>query len=365
MGPEYRDTSREDGDCNLLITLEDPAQPKPPKPRRLSHVVPVRYSVPQTDEQWESSRARCGLDTPANILNKLAPPKARTKLQNWQKLVIIAAATVDSSCGQNEYTAELGKIYTRCPKPRTLLKDKALVKNLIGIFDHFYAHLEHRAFELFFIWDISISTLRTWTATDFQELKSRCSHTLKPKEEMQASAPLYIPFLGSLSQPHRTLNQICAALKTNTLDQHDFDRFQKACDGQEFEPCLLGALGDYRTPSVRVAATAEQPLSELAAPSTQDDADLDSREVVHTGERPDSNFHTPISGYKVFGLSRKLQQRASRAVQRKRVCTRISKGGTRLVQFDWRDEFHLPVVDQTITELVSLSIMTRAETKLK
>ncbi|KAF5022315.1 hypothetical protein F66182_5644 [Fusarium sp. NRRL 66182] len=149
MNPQYRSTRHQAPSTDsLLVVLEDPAQPKP-KRKRLS------YSVPQTEEQWQSFRVVCGMDTPENLLSKAAEIDKLDQvgeLQHWQRLVVIAATIVDLSTGTKEDKLELGKVYDRRPTYDTRRKDRAAVLNLIALLDCLYSALEHRAFELLVFW---------------------------------------------------------------------------------------------------------------------------------------------------------------------------------------------------------------------
>lgn len=136
----------------LQIVLECPAQPRPAKRAKLLH-----WPVPQTEEQWQSARASCGLDTPESIIQKMAQLRdwgmgQPVELQHWQKLVVIAATVVDLSAGREEdATLTLNRVHGRPHGYETSRKDVAAVLHLIELLDQVYPCLEHRAFELLVI----------------------------------------------------------------------------------------------------------------------------------------------------------------------------------------------------------------------
>ncbi|KAF4990629.1 hypothetical protein FDECE_14294 [Fusarium decemcellulare] len=315
---------------DLQVVIEDPAQSKK---RKWSD----DPSLPQTEEEWQDSRVKHGLDTAEHILNKIMRPELsqnRSQLQrpDWQKVVLIAASIVDLSV-EREADAELAltEVHGRLPPYGTSRKDRAAVLRLILLFDSLYSRLEHRAFELLVILDIPLSKLRLWPLKKFQEIKSQLSQALEIKEEIQASLPFYIPFLVRLFRPQYTLDQIYRALNTNTLSQRDFERFQETHRSRQFRTCLLNTLGDYRTRH----------------------RGFDSSKILHADDLANAITHTSIAGFKTFDFSAELQLEASRAGNEQTICTHIAKHGSRLVQFDWSDTFHLPVADQAIDDLVS------------
>lgn len=149
MDPGHPGTSQAPDTVSFQFLLEAPAQSK--KRKRSA-------SLPQTEQQWQSSRVGCALVTPEHILDRVAPlvcldlsrsGHRRPVLQNWQKIVVVAAAIVDSFAGNDEDAAlALEKIHEHLPVYETRRKEEAAVLRLIGLFDRLYPALEHRAFEL-------------------------------------------------------------------------------------------------------------------------------------------------------------------------------------------------------------------------
>src|SRR4051794_32541329 len=103
----------------------------------------------------------------------------------------------------------------------------------------------------------------------FKELKSVLQQTYEPQQEIQASAPFYVPFLVSLVRPGYSLDKICNALKTHTLGQREFERFNRAHESKKLQPCLLDTLGDYRTPKIKVNPCAITNLSDIHTSCSQ------------------------------------------------------------------------------------------------
>ncbi|KAF4448116.1 hypothetical protein F53441_8432 [Fusarium austroafricanum] len=329
---------------NLNVVLENPARP-PAKRKRHS------YQVPQTEEHWQSRRMECGLATPKDILNKIESLKTwdRRKLLPWEKLVVVAATIVDLSTGQDEDTLKFGQVYTDYMSYNTRRRDRAAVLNLIRLLDRLYPNLEHRTFELLAIWDIPLSVIRIWTSSKFEEMYSEFSgNLLEPKKEIQASIPLYIPFLVHLLRPEYSLNTIQVALKTRTLTQDDLELFQDMCKSQQCVPRLLSTLGDFRTPHCQVEVATTQ-LSEKSP--TPEGSDSELGKSIRLDKTYSSIINTHIAGYTTFSISQELQRNASRANSEQEVCNRIKRCNTRIIQYDWTDQYHLPVANQAIDDL--------------
>ncbi|RSL89675.1 hypothetical protein CDV31_015820 [Fusarium ambrosium] len=349
MSLEYPGASQ--GGSELQIIFDCPAQPRPAKRRKLLH-----WSVPQTEDQWQSARVACGLDTPESIVSKMTQLKnwgmgQPVELQPWQKMVVIAATVVDLSAGKEEdATLTLNRVYGRPHGYETRRKDVSAVLRLIELFDDIYSCLEHRAFELLVILNIPLSIIRLWTRKNFQQIKSQCPQTMEPREEIQASAPFYIPFLVRLIRPQYTLDRIYKALNTNTLDQDEFSRFHEAYRNQKLHSRLLGTRGHHRTPFCQLAPPKPQlPSEPQQSPSMQDDFDLD--EIFHVDQMYTVKVYTSITGYKTFNLSEELQKKASRAEREQTVSTTITTSSTRIVQFNWSRSTHTPIADQAVDEL--------------
>lgn len=134
------------------IIFDRPTQPRPAKRQKVIH-----WSVPQTEEQWQSARAACGLDTSESIISNMTRLKdwdmsQTAELQPWQKLVVIAATIVDLTAGREEdATLALDRVYGRSQGYETRRKDTSAVLRLIELLDDIYSCLEHRAFELLVI----------------------------------------------------------------------------------------------------------------------------------------------------------------------------------------------------------------------
>ncbi|KAH6869660.1 hypothetical protein B0T10DRAFT_568782 [Thelonectria olida] len=367
---EFRLPEQTHPDCsNVQIVWEDSTQRRPKRRKRSQRS--LSDSVPQSEEQWQSSREAFGLDTPENILDKATQLRnldlnrnTGARLEIWQELVFIAVTVVDSSIGKDT-TQILTNIYGHLPTYSTCRQDKAAILRIIGFIDELYSYLEHRAFELLIVLNISLPTLRSTTHEKFQELKT-VQKVYEPKEEIQASAPFYIPFLVWLVRPEYTLDQICNALGTHTLGQHEFERFQTAFNGQKLPPCLLDTLGDYRTP--RIATNADKQLTggltpDDGAPSTlpgsitssdlsnvqtppglPEDGQLDDlpggldwSDIIDY-EKYVATINISIAGYTTFDLSAELQHEVSRAGETKiGPITRIKKPGLSCVQYDWTE----------------------------
>ncbi|KAG4258259.1 hypothetical protein FPRO03_03213 [Fusarium proliferatum] len=333
MHPQVPDAHQFSSQDSLRVVLQDPARPITRRER-------LPCSVPQTEEQWQSCRSAHGLGTPENILNKIERFEQldRHELDPWEKLVIIAATIVDLSIGHDEDALELGRVYAYRLGYSTRRRDRAAVLGLIQLLDRFYAGLEHRAFELLVIWSC------------FEETFSEFSGTiLELKEEIQASVPFYIPFLVKLLRPQYTLNQIQKALKTKALTPYDWDTFQRTYRDRQCVPCLLSTLGDFRTPHCQTETTTSQTPQELLAPNHKDESD--SSCAMHLDKLYPGILYVPITGYTTFDISYELRRQASRAEKEQSVCNRIEKNGTRIKQYSWSDEYHLPVANQAIDDL--------------
>ncbi|CVK92419.1 uncharacterized protein FMAN_07315 [Fusarium mangiferae] len=353
MHPQVPDAHHSSSQGSLRVVLQDPARPITRRER-------LPCSVPQTEEQWQSCRSAHGLDTLENILNKIARFEQldRHELDPWEKLVIIAATIVDLSIGHDEDALELGRVYAYRLGYSTRRRDRAAVLGFIQLLDRLYAGLEHRAFELLVIWNVPPSSLRLWTSNSFEETFSEFSGTiLEPKKEIQASVPFYIPFLVKLLRPQYTLNQIQKTLKTKALTSYDWDTFQRTCRDRQYVSCLLSTLGDFRTPHCQTETTTSQPSQELLAPNHKDESDSSS--AVHLDKLYRGILYVSITGYTTFDISHELRRQASRAEKEQSVCNRIEKNGTRIKQYSWSDEYHLPVANQAIDDLVSVLVYMR------
>lgn len=201
--------------------------------------------------------------------------------------------------------------------------------------------------------DVPLYKLRRWTSKNYEEIESQFSNPLALEEEIQASAPFYLPFLVHLVRPGYTLECIQKALRTNQLGQLDFERFQETRSSRKVLPCLLNTLGDRRIPYCQVVAEPEQPSS-LEEPSDQDDFDLS--EVLHIDKIYPAIVCISIDGFKTFSISKELRERASRAKREQKICT-LEKPGTRLVQFEWSPDIHTPVADKVFDELVRILLL--------
>ncbi|KAF4955442.1 hypothetical protein FGADI_4552 [Fusarium gaditjirri] len=214
--------------------------------------------------------------------------------------------------------------------------------------DRLYFRLEHRAFELLVIWDIPLTKLRKWTSRTFDEFLSSLPEVpFKPTAEEQASLTFYVPFLIQLLRPQYSLQVIQNALKTWTLTQQDLDRFQKNYRTRQCPPSLLGTLGDSRTPHYKLDAIS-RPSQQLLA-LNDDDSELDR--ALHLDKMFPAVVGIHIDGYTTFDLSPELQRKASLASRRQEVCNRIERHNTCIYQYEWSDEFHLPVANQVIDDL--------------
>ncbi|CAF3656456.1 unnamed protein product [Fusarium graminearum] len=133
---------------SLRVVLENPAQPA-------ARRQPPSCSIPENEEEWQSIRLQTGLDTLGSILGKvssLVESWDRRELQEWEKIVIVAATIVDLRAGHDEKTLRFGELYAGRMTYETYRRDRAAVLNLIRLFDRLYAGLEHRAFEFLIIW---------------------------------------------------------------------------------------------------------------------------------------------------------------------------------------------------------------------
>ncbi|CVL08117.1 uncharacterized protein FMAN_14219 [Fusarium mangiferae] len=254
--------------------------------------------------------------------------------------------------GQDEDNLKYGKTYSSRMSSITYRKDRAAVLNLIKMLDRLYFRLEHRAFELLVIWDIPLTKLRKWTSRTFDEfLSSLPEVSFRPTAEEQASLAFYVPFLIQLIRPQYSLQVIQNALKTRTLTQQDLDRFKENYRTRQCPPSLLGTLGDFRTPHCKLDATSSRPSQQLLT-SNEDDSDLDS--ALHLDKLFPAIVGIHIDGYTTFDLSLDLQRKASLAHRRQEVCNRIERHNTRIHQYEWSEEFHLPVANQVIDDLVRI-----------
>jgi hypothetical protein len=239
---------------------------------------------------------------------------------------------------------------------------------------------------LIFLSDIPLSTLRKWNAGHF--VNGPESLPWDPKEEIQAAAPLYMPFLVWNIRRHYKLYQICDALNTHTLDEYERERFEEAYEHGDLQPRLLNTLSDRRTP--RIAATHQRPTegapptnspsSTAMIPFTSSNVQtspslskvgpldvLSGTPIAPStdGHDQDDNdwgrfldfdvysaaINVSISGYKTFDLPEELQQKALRAGETQSGSNWIERRGSRLRQYDFEAP-HALVAEQVADELV-------------
>ncbi|GKU05249.1 unnamed protein product [Fusarium langsethiae] len=345
-------------ETGLNVVLENPAEPIK-KRKRLTRPTQPTYTVPLTEEQWRKSRLAFGLATSQSILDKITGLEDwdKRELQNWEKILVIAATVVDLDRGQEDATLKLGKAYPGRMSYESYRKDRAAVLNLIKLLDRLYASLEHRAFELLVMWDMPLSSIRLWSSTAFNKLLSGLPEILlKPSEEIQASLTLYIPFLVQILRPQYSLDIIQKALKTRTLTQCDLDLFQKAYRTRQCVPSLLSTLGDSRTPHCDLEAATSQPSQEPLV-SSEDYSDL--ADALHLDRMFPAIATIHIEGYTTFDISHELQRKASQASKEQGVCNIIKRQDTSISQYNWSDIFHLPVADQAIDDLVRIFLIMK------
>lgn len=365
MDPGLPETPSVEDELNIVV--ENPLQPSSSKERQQP-----TYTIPTTEQQWRSCRLACGLATPPALLNKLQRLESwnQRELKNWEKVIVIAVAVVDLDRGEDEDNLKYGKTYSGRMSSITYRKDRAAVLNLIKMFDRLYGRLEHRAFELLVIWgpyipsllnrsiahlllDIPLTRLRKWTSRTFDEFLTTFPEiSFRPVEEEQASLTFYVPFLVQLLRPQYNLHVIQRALKTRTLTQKDLDRFQQNYRTRQCPPSLLSTLGDSRTPHCKLDATSSRPSQQLLT-SNEDDSELNSN--LHLDKMFPAVVGIDIDGYTTFYMSLELRRKASLAYNRQEVCNRIEKQNTCIFQYEWSDEFHLPVADQAIDDLVRIT----------
>ncbi|KAI5465155.1 hypothetical protein BGZ63DRAFT_379472 [Mariannaea sp. PMI_226] len=347
------------------IALEGPRtilpHSRPPRKKRKRLPPSELASQLQSEEEWQSSRVKCGLDTPKNILDKLGSLKnlvlSRTGLEPWQRLVVIAATIVDLATGNvEEANRTLDSIYPQPPSEDTLRRNKSMVHRLIGLMDDLYSCLEHRAFEILVILNIPTYTLARWDEPKYRKLNELVYRSYKPKEEIQASAPIYIPFLVWLLRPNYSLEEICNALNTRLLGQREFERFQSAITSRKLEPCLLDTLGDYRTPRIAVKSGFAVPdtsnvLSNRFGDCGEQDR-LDFSDSLDYSQIYPVTVYVSIVFYTTFDLPEKIWQNALSAGLEKNNRVGIVKPGSEFAQYDWSD-IHTTVARQVLNYLVS------------
>lgn len=199
--------------------------------------------------------------------------------------------------------------------------------------------------------DIPLPRLRLWTLKDFEELYSKFSEILlEPKEEIQASLALYIPFLVQLVRPQYTLEVIQRALKSEVGTLYDLEMFHRTYRTRNCVPALFRTLGDFRTPHHRIEANTPQSSQEAPAHSGDESSLANTADLARMYP---AVLKIHIAGYTTFNVLPELQHKASQADKRQKICNRVERHNTHIIQYDWCDEFHLPVACQVIDDLVS------------
>ncbi|KAH7131190.1 hypothetical protein EDB81DRAFT_808097 [Dactylonectria macrodidyma] len=289
--------------------------------------------IPQDEQQWQIQRKLHGLDNPEHIVNKLAVFDARglscdshPELEIWQQVVLFAASIVDLHFGQDKAAFSrgvLGGRLTSVPQKRATTAVLRLIKSL----DRLYPHLKHRAFELLVFLDVPISMLQRWPRRDFERLETFFPRDTKPPDEIEASVPLYIPFLVKLLRPMYPLEQICVALKTNTLGKCEFDKFWKSIQ------------------------------------SSKGDKEVSMLDLVQPNYFSVTSPLRTIQHYATFHLSDELQKKAMEAGNRQRGYDPVPSGMSNEAQFygfQW-SSLHMDVVKLAIPLMVNLELLVKGE----
>ncbi|RSL78623.1 hypothetical protein CDV31_017256 [Fusarium ambrosium] len=313
--------------------------------------------IPKNEDQWQAARRNHGFETPedvcttvsALIQDGLLPPDLR-------RFIYIAVCCVECRKDEDEaFRNYRARTQAKTCSDLTIRNYMSLVRGIIALVDQRYSIIQHRAFEALVLYaPLSLKSL-----SHYKQAPGRfeaCFPKNAVSFEVQASLPLYLPFIITSRCPQYKYVEVCTALHTKLFDENAFIEFALALDRMK---CVTSSLPAPQEPQPLVSSEGAH-YDAVRGIWVNDVDDVDVTEYVNT-----EIYAIPsrLTSYKVFDISEIIQQNAATAAKEQVGCAPQEIPGVVSFKFDWSTH-HDVVCSQVLGMLVQSGFLSPGEMHL-
>ncbi|KAI3570933.1 hypothetical protein IWW34DRAFT_773437 [Fusarium oxysporum f. sp. albedinis] len=303
----------------------------------------LNESMPKDENQWQETREVHRFATPEDVYRTISSLvqdiQGEHLPEDLRRLIYIAVCCVDHSENESDaYRKYRSRVHAKGDLGELTIRNyMSLVRGLIALLDGVYLKLRHRGFEGTLLYaPLSLGALGHYKQAPEQFTSCFPTTTITP--EVQASLPLYLPFIVATRHPEYRYKKVCQALGTNILSEEEYIKFVSVLQSRRPIPHELPAL-DTPDPSVAFS---------------------DSKGCYD----PVRDQWVPIiipnpAGFKPFEIPESIQQIIARAGKQQDDPVSLDVPGAVIFSFRWSRD-HQEVVDRVIDVLVSLCLRNRA-----
>ncbi|KAI8717985.1 hypothetical protein NCS52_00876000 [Fusarium sp. LHS14.1] len=331
-------------------------QPQSPQDAAFSR---LDACIPKNEDQWQAARRDHGFETPEDVHTMVSSLIQDTSLPlDLRRFVYIAVCCVE--CRKNE--GEAFRNYRARTQTEsgdlTIRNYMTLVRGMIALMDRCYSIIQHRAFEALLLFaPLNLHSLGYYKKAP--ERFEACFPRDIVNFEVQASLPLYLPFIITSRHPEYKYDEVCRALCTGLFDEKAYVEFVSTLDRLKRVPGALPAP-QKSEPPVSSKGARYDAIRGIWVNDANDVDDVDVTEYVNTEIYAIPDRHT---GYKVFDISEIIQQNAAMAAKEQAGCVPQEIPGVVSFKFDWSTH-HDIVCSQVLGALVQSGFLSPGEMHL-
>ncbi|KAF6528240.1 hypothetical protein IWW34DRAFT_859468 [Fusarium oxysporum f. sp. albedinis] len=190
----------------------------------------LNESIPKDENQWQEAREVHRFATPEDVHRTVSSLvqdiQGEFLPEDLRRLIYIAVCCVEHSENEAEaYRKYRSRVHAKDDlREFTIRNYMSLVRGLVALMDELYPRSRHRSFEGTLLYaPLTLGALGHYKQAPDQ-FKSSFS-TAAIALEVQASLPLYLPFIVATRHPEHPYETVCRALGTNILSKEDYFKF--------------------------------------------------------------------------------------------------------------------------------------------
>ncbi|EXL67124.1 hypothetical protein FOPG_16735 [Fusarium oxysporum f. sp. conglutinans race 2 54008] len=302
----------------------------------------LNESIPKGENQWQEAREVHRFATPQDVYRTVSSlvqdVQGEFLSEDLRRLIYIAVCCVDHSENEAEaYRKYRSRVHAKDDlREFTIRNYMSLVRGLVALMDEVYLKLRHRGFEGTLLYaPLSLGALGHYKQAP--EQFTSCFPTAAFTPEVQASLPLYLPFIVATRHPEHRYRKVCRALGTKILREEEYVKFVSVLQNGRPIPYVLPANAPDPSVAFSDSKGRYDPVRDQWVPVTIPN----------------------LAGFKPFEIPESLQQIIARAGKQQDDPVRLDVHGAVIFRFGWSRD-HQEVVDRVIDVLVSLCLRNRA-----
>ncbi|KAF4493903.1 hypothetical protein FAGAP_9972 [Fusarium agapanthi] len=190
----------------------------------------LNESIPKNENQWQEAREVHRFATPEDVHTTVSSlvqdGQGEFLPEDLRRLIYIAVCCVEHSENEAEaYRKYRSRVHAKDDLGELTIRNyMSLVRGLVALTDELYPKLQHRIFEATLLYaPLTLGALGHYKQAPDQFKSSFPTAAIAP--EVQASLPLYLPFIVATRHPEHPYETVCRALGTSIIGKEEYFKF--------------------------------------------------------------------------------------------------------------------------------------------